>query len=93
MGGGSAQVTPHQVESVVDALTRALGADRTLVYERGCEPSLSPAVVGGPVLRAPDGFRADTYAGLALEGPVTETRQLTELRMMKIGLSFEASSR
>ena len=92
MGGGSAQVTPHQVESVVDALKHALGPDRALVYERGCEPSLSPAVVGGPVLRAPDGFRADTYAGLALEGPVTETRQLNELRMMKIGLSFEAST-
>ena len=70
----------------------ALGPDRALVYERGCEPSLSPAVVGGAVLRAPDGFLAETYAGLALEGPVTETQQLNELRMMKIGLSFEPSA-
>ncbi len=91
MGGGSAQVTPHRVESVVDALAHALGPDRVLVYERGCEPSLSPAVVGGPVLRAPAGFVAETYAGLALEGPVTETQLLDELRMMKIGLSFEPS--
>ena len=90
MGGGSAQVTPYHVESVVDSLAQALGPDRALVYERGCEPSLSPAVVGGPVLRAPDGFLAETHAGLALEGPVTETQQLNELRMMKIGLSFEA---
>ena len=90
MGGGSAQVTPHHTESVVDVLTDALGPDRALVYERGCEPSVSPTVVGGPVLRAPDGFVAETHAGLALEGPVTETRQLNELRMMKIGLSFEA---
>ena len=71
---------------------RALGPERALVYERGCEPSLSPAVVGGAVLRAPDGFRADTYAGLALEGPVTETQRLSELRMMRIGLSFEAAA-
>ena len=91
MGGGSAQVTPHHVESVIDALAHALGPDRALFYERGCEPSLSPTVVGGPVLRAPDGFLAETYAGLALEGPATETQQLNELRMMKIGLSFEAS--
>ena len=60
--------------------------------ERGCEPSLSPAVVGAAVLRAPDGFVAETYAGLALEGPVTETRRLNELRMMKIGLSFEPTA-
>jgi beta-glucosidase len=92
MGGGSAQVTPHRVENVVDALALALGPECAVVYERGCEPSLSPAVVGGAVLRAPDGFRAETYDGLALEGPVTETQQLNELRMMKIGLSFEASA-
>jgi beta-glucosidase len=91
MGGGSAQVTPHHAQSVVDALAHALGPDRALVYERGCEPSLSPTVVGGPVLRAPHGFLAETHAGLALEGPVTETQQLNDLRMMKIGLSFEAS--
>ncbi|HEX4126188.1 MAG TPA: glycoside hydrolase family 3 C-terminal domain-containing protein [Acidimicrobiales bacterium] len=92
MGGGSAQVTPHHVETVVDALARALGPDRLPVYERGCESTQSPMVVGGPVLRAPDGFVAETYAGLALEGPVTETQRLTELRMMKIGMSFEPSA-
>jgi beta-glucosidase len=89
MGGGSAQVTPHRVESMVDALTDALGPDRPLVYERGCEPTQSATVVGGPVLRAPDGFVAETHAGLALEGPVTGTEQLSQLRMMKIGLSFQ----
>ena len=92
MGGGSAQVTPHRVDSVLDALAPALGPDRALVYERGCEPSLSPAVVGGAVLRAPGGFVAETYAGLVLDGPVTETQLLHELRMMKIGLSFEFSA-
>jgi beta-glucosidase len=91
MGGGSAQVTPHHVDSVLDALTHALGGDRSLVYERGCEHTQSPTVVGGPVLRAPDGFVAESYAGLLLEGPVTETERLSELRMMKIGLSFEPS--
>jgi beta-glucosidase len=92
MGGGSAQVTPHHLGSVVDALAQALGPDRTLVYERGCEPSASPVVVGSAVLRAPDGFLAETYAGLALGGPVTETQRLEQLRMMKIGLSFEPSA-
>ena len=48
-------------------LSAACGPDREVVYERGCEVTLSPAVVGGAVLRAPDGFRADTYAGLTLE--------------------------
>ncbi len=91
MGGGSAQVTPHRLHNVVDELTRSLGSDCELTYERGCEPTESPTVVGGPVLRAPDGFVAETYAGLALQGPVTETQQLAELRMMKIGLSFEPS--
>jgi beta-glucosidase len=91
MGGGSAQVTPHRVTPVLDALKAALGTGAEVVYERGCEPSSSPTVVGGLVLRAPEGFRADTYAGLALEGPATESQQLSELRMMKIGLSFEAA--
>jgi len=92
MGGGSAQVTPHHVGSVVDALAQALGPDRTLVYERGCEPSSSPVVVGSAVFRAPDGFLAETHAGLVLGGPVTETQRLEQLRMMKIGLSFEPSA-
>ena len=92
MGGGSAQVTPHHVDSVVDALARALGPDHALVYERGCEPSMSPTVVGGAVLRAPGGFVAETYAGLALEGPAIETQLLDELRMMKIGLGFDLSA-
>ena len=92
MGGGSALVTPHHVESIVDALAEALGPDRALIYERGCEPSLSPAVVGDAVLRAPDGFLAETFAGLAFEGPVTESERLEQLRMMKIGLSFEPSA-
>jgi beta-glucosidase len=47
--------------------------------------------VGSAVLRAPGGFVAETHAGLALEGPVTDTQLLSELRMMKIGLTFEPS--
>lgn len=91
MGGGSAQVTPHHAASVVDELTKACGSEVEVVFERGCEPTLSPALVGGPVLRAPEGFRAETYEGLTFDGPVTETQQLELLRMMKIGLSFEAA--
>jgi beta-glucosidase len=88
MGGGSAQVTPHVVASLVDALSDACGPGSTVVYERGCEPTLSPTVVGGPVLRAPNGFRADTYEGLALQGPIVESGMVAELRMMKIGVGF-----
>jgi beta-glucosidase len=92
MGGGSAQVTPHPGANVVEALSRACGSESEVAYERGCEPSPSPTVVGAAVLRAPDGFVAETYAGLELAGPITETQQLGELRMMKIGLSFEPSA-
>ena len=68
MGGGSAQVTPHHVESVVHALTMRWVPTVRSVYERGCEPSQSATVVGGPVLRAPDGFVAEIHAGLARRG-------------------------
>jgi beta-glucosidase len=92
MGGGSAQVTPHHVTNVLHALHVACGTAGEVVYERGCESTLSPSLVGGPVLRAPDGFRAETYGGLELSGPVTETSRLGELRMTKIGLSFAATT-
>jgi beta-glucosidase len=92
MGGGSAQVTPHHVASLVHTLSGACGPAGKVAYERGCEVTLSPAVVGGPILRAPDGFRADTYGGLELRGPVTESRQLEHLRMMALGSGFGPST-
>ena len=54
---------------------------RLRAYVRG--DSLLPPVVGGPVLPAPDGFRADRYAGGDFEGPIEETRSLTQLRMLE----------
>ncbi len=92
MGGGSAQVTPHHVASLLDTLSAACGPAAVVAYERGCEVTLSPAVVGGSVLRAPDGFRADTFGGLELRGPVTESRRLEHLRMMKLGLGFRPTT-
>ncbi len=82
MGGGSAQVTPHDVESPLQTLAKACGADIEVVYERGCEATLSPTVVGGPVLRAPDGFRGEKYAGSECNGPIVEEVELTSLRMV-----------
>ncbi len=83
MGGGSAQVTPHRVASLLTGLAEACGPDAAIVYERGCEVTISAALVGGPVLRAPDGFRADRYAGGDFEGPIGESRQLEQLRMIE----------
>ena len=83
MGGGSAQLTPHHVADFLLSLAGACSPGTDIVYERGCEVTTSPAVVGGPVLPAPDGFRADRYAGGDFEGPIEETRSLTQLRMLE----------
>ena len=91
MGGGSAQVTPHAVTSPLKALSEACGPDIEVLYERGCEVSRSPAVVGAAVLRAPDGFRAERFAGIALDGEVVEESELSGLRMVVFG-NFAAKS-
>ncbi len=90
MGGGSAQVTPHSLATPLQALSDACGSGTQIItYERGCEISLAPTVIGGAVLRAPDGFRGDKYAGINFEGPGVEQLQLDTLRMLCIG-GFEA---
>jgi len=53
-----------------------------VVHARGAEASLSPTVLGGPVLRAPDGFEVERYAGLDLTGEVIERQHLDELRFL-----------
>jgi beta-glucosidase len=83
MGGGSAHVTPHRVASLLTTLAEACGPDTELIHERGCEVTLSATPVGGPVLPAPDGFRADRYAGGDFQGPVEESRPLEQLRMLE----------
>jgi beta-glucosidase len=83
MGGGSAQVTPHSAQGLLATLADASGPDTTVAYQRGCEVTLSAALVGGPVLPAPDGFRADRYAGGEFEGPIEESSQLAQLRMLE----------
>ncbi len=83
MGGGSAQLTAHPVSEFLSSLAEACGPGTEITYERGCEVTLSPAVVGGPVLRASDGFRADRYEGGECEGPIEETSRLTRLRFLE----------
>jgi beta-glucosidase len=86
VGGGSAQVIPHRRPSPLEALAAALGdgvGDGVeVVHERACEVDLSATVIGGPVLRAPDGFEAELYAGPDPTGEVVEHRRLDELRLV-----------
>ncbi len=84
MGGGSAQVTPYRITTPLDALRAHCGTDVEIVFERGCEVSSAPAVVGEAVLLAPDGFRGERYAG-EFEGASVETVELSSLRMVSFG--------
>ena len=78
MGGGSAQVTPHRLVSPLEALTEALGDGVEIVHARGCEASLTPTVVGGAVLRAPDGFEVERFAGTDLAGEIVDRQHLDD---------------
>jgi beta-glucosidase len=83
MGGGSAQLTAHPGSDFLTSLADACPSGTDVTYARGCEVTLSPAVVGGPVLRAPEGFRAERYGGSELAGPVEERRTFERLRMLE----------
>jgi beta-glucosidase len=85
MGGGSAQVTPYRLTTPLEGLSAHCGTDVEIVFERGCEVSAAPAVVGDAVLRAPDGFRGERFAGREFEGPGVETLELPSLRMVSFG--------
>ncbi len=82
VGGGSAQVIPHHRASPLEGLSASLGDGVEIVHERGCEADRSAKVVGGSVLRAPDGFEAEIYAGPDLTGEVARRRHLDRLRMV-----------
>jgi beta-glucosidase len=82
MGGGSAQVTPHRLVSPLEALTEALGDGVEVVHARGAEVSLTPTVVGGAVLRAPDGFELERFGTSDLSGEVIGTDHLDELKVV-----------
>jgi len=81
MGGGSAQVIPHHVESPLQALTAALGKGTEVVHARGCEADLSAALVGTRVLEAPDGFAVEVFEGTGWSGPAVATQHLDDLRL------------
>jgi beta-glucosidase len=89
MGGGSAQVVLRTLTSPLDALRDALGEDVEIVHERGCDVDRSAALVGGPVLRSPDGFEAELFTGRDLDGDVFERRHLETLRTMVFGLTAD----
>jgi beta-glucosidase len=87
MGGGSAQVTTPPLVSPLAALTEALGHGVEAVHARGAEASREPTVVGGAVLRAPDGFEVERYAGLDHDGEVVDRGHLDELRFIEFDLT------
>ena len=89
VGGGSAQLALHPMTSPRDALVEALGDGVDVRYERGAEISRAPAVVGGAVLRAPDGFEVVRYAGPDGTGEVVERTRQADLRMMLFRLGQE----
>ena len=91
MGGGSAQVTPHRLVSPLEALTEALGDGVEIVHARGAEASLTPTVVGGAVLRAPDGFEVERFAGTDLAGEIVDRQHLDDLRFLVFSLGADAS--
>jgi beta-glucosidase len=86
MGGGSAQVTAHHFDTPLEALVASCGDSTEVLYERGCELSASVAVVGGAVLRAPEGFHGEKFAGTDFEGPVVEELEMPSLRMVSFGI-------
>ena len=85
MGGGSAQVTPYRTTTPLEALSARCGSGVEIVFERGCEISSAPAVVGEAVLLAPDGFRGERFAGTEFEAPSVETLEMSGLRMVSFG--------
>jgi beta-glucosidase len=85
MGGGSSEVTPYQVVTPLEALRAALPGHVALAYERGCDIDRTARPVGGPGLRAPDGFTLDLFAGLSWEGAPVERRSVQELRTLFLG--------
>ncbi len=81
VGGGSAGVIPVRLPNIAEAFSSALGTSVDVVHERGCEIRRSPALIGRTVLRAPEGFDAELFAGLDLAGEPFERRHLEELRL------------
>jgi beta-glucosidase len=84
MGGGSAQVTPHPVETPFAAIRRALPGVEVR-HERGCDISRSARPLGSPVLPSDTGFRVEVFAGTDLSGPVLEQLALPDLRFLHFG--------
>jgi beta-glucosidase len=81
MGGGSAAVVPHHLETFAAAVSTALGGEAQVRCARGCEIDVAGTVLGTTVFRAPDGFDVEVYDGLELAGPVVLRQHLDELRL------------
>ena len=91
MGGGSAEVTPYPVQSPLDALRDALGADVTVAYARGCDIDRSPSPLGAPGLPAVDGFEVDVFASAEPAGEAVDRFRVETLRVLQFG-GFEPTA-
>jgi len=86
MGGGSSQVKPWELRTPLEALRDALGPAVEVVHERGCEIDKSSHVVGTLELPSADGFVAEYFTGLDLEGEPVATRRVDRLRILALDL-------
>jgi len=87
-GGGSAAVRPHYAVSPLDAIRERLGPGVLVVHERGCSIDRATPPLDERFARSPDGlpgFRAEFFAGPAVEGPPAAVTRLTRLRCTWFG--------
>ena len=82
MGGGSAQVVPHQLVSPVDALSAELVTEVTIVHKQGVEVGRAPAAIARiGAVSAPEGFTMERFEGVELTGEPVASQVTDQLRM------------
>jgi len=78
MGGGSAELNPHDLVAPYDALRRALPGEVTLVYALGADNRRLAPVMSGDIV-------ADFYEGTEFAGPAKRTMNVREGLFMFVG--------
>ena len=68
-----------------------MGDGVEIVHARGAEAEPHAHRVGGAVLRAPDGFEVERFAGTDLAGELVDRQHLDDLRFLVFSLGADAS--